>query len=1032
VPLLVTGGAICGLALARLLFELYPVQFTLLATWPGALGLALLTALLGLGAGLWLAARRPAANAWAGLALLLPLLAGLASGVNPLRTLTLLAGSIVLFALLSLLPPSPNPPGAAHTRIPSLFLFLFLLSLYFSGLAPAVGEADTFEFQVGIARLGIAHGSGYPLLMLIGRLFASLPLGGTLAFRANLTSALFGALAAAGALKLARRLGAGPLAALLAGLAFGLSPTLWSRAVEVEAYTLNAAFVTALLLLSLRLASPAAEEAHTAHRDLGLLALLFGLSLTNHLTTLLLAPAAGLATLVALRRIGQPAAWRTLAWMVLLFLVGISVYLYVPLRWPAVNNGEWMRLEQFANLLAGGEARGAFQGSLPWRDPGRYAIAWSKIVSEYGWAGLGLALAGLITLAAWKGSAFRLVLIALAYLPYLYFALAFNVPDPDYSAFFIPLHLMAAALLGVGAHGLASLAQPGPQRPGRRPKAPTPARLHRERLELAGGRRVEVLVTAPPPPPRDLAGFWHSAVLSAIALLPLASLWRTLPAVDQSRDWARYRLGELMLRQPLAPSAAVLADSQKIAPLYYLQVAEGVRPDLDIIVLPDEASYRVALDERLAAGQTVYLGRYLPGLGAGYSLRSLGPLAEVSPEPLVTTNLALTPPLDGLSLEGVELLGYSAADGLRGAPPGNVSLTLAWRAAVLPEAHLLVHLRLLAPSGTDPAPAIAWQSAGSVPVSGLYPTNAWRPGEVVTDFHLLPLSPTLPPGDYDLQVGLFPPFAPTSSESAWATLGALAVLPPAEPPRPTRLLRAQLGDHWLVGYDLPETAAPGARVPVTLYWLRTPAATPVTALGESRSLEAWPEGALAPLVYSHTAPLDGSVLALAVDTGSPARCGWLAPPSAACALPPVRVAGQAAAEGALNFGDQLLLRRVFLETTRAAPGGQVALTLEWQGLRTIAADYTVFVHLLGPDGQVHGQVDAWPVSGTRATSTWAPGDVITDPYRVTVPADAPPGAYHVEIGLYLLATGERLPVLNAAGEPVDDRALVPGLTITAP
>jgi hypothetical protein len=124
-----------------------------------------------------------------------------------------------------------------------------------------VGQADTFEFQVGIARLGVAHGSGYPLLMLVGKVFTWLPVGGTLAFRANLTSAFFGALAGVGAFALARRLGAGPLPALLAGLAFGLSPTLWSRAVEVEAYTLNAALVAGMLLLALPRSRPARLEA---------------------------------------------------------------------------------------------------------------------------------------------------------------------------------------------------------------------------------------------------------------------------------------------------------------------------------------------------------------------------------------------------------------------------------------------------------------------------------------------------------------------------------------------------------------------------------------------------------------------------------------------------------------------------------------------------------------------------------------------------------------------------------------------------
>jgi hypothetical protein len=137
--------------------------------------------------------------------------------------------------------------------VPGLFVFVVTFSLYLRTLAPAVGEADTFEFQVGVARLGIAHGSGYPLLMLVGRLFTLLPVGGTLAYRANLTSAFFGALAAVGVERLARRLGVSPLVGVLAGLAFGLSPTLWSRATAIEAYTLNAFFVAVILNLCLRL-----------------------------------------------------------------------------------------------------------------------------------------------------------------------------------------------------------------------------------------------------------------------------------------------------------------------------------------------------------------------------------------------------------------------------------------------------------------------------------------------------------------------------------------------------------------------------------------------------------------------------------------------------------------------------------------------------------------------------------------------------------------------------------------------------------
>jgi len=79
-------------------------------------------------------------------------------------------------------------------------------------------------------------------------------------------------------------------------------------------------------------------------------------------------------------------------------------------------------------------------------------------------------------------------------------------------------------------------------------------------------------------------------------------------------------------------------------------------------------------------------------------------------------------------------------------------------------------------------------------------------------------------------------------------------------------------------------------------------------------------------------------------------------------------------------------------------GDAVKVDLTWRGLKTWPDNYTAFVHLLGPDGKVHGQVDQWPVEGTLPTSSWAAGQVVDDPYTVTLPPDAPRGTYQVEVG----------------------------------
>jgi len=79
-----------------------------------------------------------------------------------------------------------------------------------------------------------------------------------------------------------------------------------------------------------------------------------------------------------------------------------------------------------------------------------------------------------------------------------------------------------------------------------------------------------------------------------------------------------------------------------------------------------------------------------------------------------------------------------------------------------------------------------------------------------------------------------------------------------------------------------------------------------------------------------------------------------------------------------------------------------------------------------------GQTSIWPRDGTYPTSQWVEGEVFSDTYAVPLLPDAPPGAYQVEIGWYLLRTMQRLPVLDASGQATDDKVLIAGLEVTSP
>jgi hypothetical protein len=159
-----------------------------------------------------------------------------------------------------------------------------------------------------------------------------------------------------------------------------------------------------------------------------------------------------------------------------------------------------------------------------------------------------------------------------------------------------------------------------------------------------------------------------------------------------------------------------------------------------------------------------------------------------------------------------------------------------------------------------------------------------------------------------------------------------------------------------------------------------------------------------------------------------ARCAWLAPVSSDCAVGTLRVEGTARGQG-INFDNQVLLQDAQISRAEMRPNETLDVKLKWQGLRQWNANYTAFVHLLGPDGKVNGQVDQWPLDGTLATSDWSPGRVIDDPYHVPLTGDAPPGIYQVEVGWYLLATMRRLPVVDAQGRPVDNRVIVGTVTV---
>jgi hypothetical protein len=351
----------------------------------------------------------------------------------------------------------PEPAGQG----PSVWLLAggmgaIALTVYLLTLAPGLTFAnhgtDGGDLISAARTLGVPHPSGYPTYTLLARLFTQIPVG-VIAYRTNLLSAVCAALAVSLLFRVAMHFFSDGkqqlLLAACSALALAFSSLLWSQAVITEVYALLALLAAWLTWLLVR------------WRDKGNDALLWlatfslGLGLGNHLTLIFAAPAALVLLWPERRRWLQ---LRVLLPAIVLFLLGLSVYAYLPLaarQGPAVNWGNPQTWKGFAWVVSGRQyqqfAFGLELGEIPAR-----IYAWAGLVGDqFNWGGLPLALVGLW--GWWQRDrrffAFGLVwsLLAAGY--------AFFYDTGDSHMYLLPVFWLMALGWGEGARQLLRLAR---------------------------------------------------------------------------------------------------------------------------------------------------------------------------------------------------------------------------------------------------------------------------------------------------------------------------------------------------------------------------------------------------------------------------------------------------------------------------------------------------------------------------------------------------------------------------------------------
>jgi hypothetical protein len=100
--------------------------------------------------------------------------------------------------------------------------------------------------------------------------------------------------------------------------------------------------------------------------------------------------------------------------------------------------------------------------------------------------------------------------------------------------------------------------------------------------------------------------------------------------------------------------------------------------------------------------------------------------------------------------------------------------------------------------------------------------------------------------------------------------------------------------------------------------------------------------------------------------------------------------------------------------------------LYWQTQAALTRRYKVFAQLLGPANQLVAQSDTVPAAGQRPTTGWLAQEIITDPHTLPLPVDltSTGQSYWLITGLYDPVNGQRLPILDEAGQAVADAILV--------
>jgi len=423
-------------------------------------------------------------------------------------------------------------------------------ALYLRTMAPTVMWYDMGEMTTAAYFLGIAHNTGYPLYVLLGKLFTFLPIG-DIAYRVNLMSAFFATGTVIVVYQTIWELTNQRGTAFVAALTLGCGSTLWANATYAESYTLNAFFVSLLGWLVIR------AHLKSSRRPLHIAFYLLGLAMGNHHLIQFFGPGLLAYWYWYCRQHEKRLPWRELIGLAGLFALGFAINLFLPFR--AAQNPPVMWADAsdwptfFKMVTTGMQRREVFVSPTAGAAYARLSFKTAILFPAYEFTllALGLALWGGVRL--WRQDRPLLIFFIPSIVLVFFMILFYRIHN--IFQYFLPIYVVLAVWLGVGLARLKELL----------------GDIWRQRFPLSADRRFIGLL------------------LTIIALgLPVHLVGRDFAVLDRSQDFSTYDLAYYLAHR-LEPDAIVLADFWTWAPLAYYQSIGGWRPDVTI---------RAALSER--------------------------------------------------------------------------------------------------------------------------------------------------------------------------------------------------------------------------------------------------------------------------------------------------------------------------------------------------------------------------------------------------------------------------------------------------